>query len=381
MTWFLILLAIVAIIGITIYNSLVKMRTQAQGAWADIDVQLKRRWDLIPNLVETVKGYASHEKDTLEAVIGSLLLGRVARLDTRFGRLRDVIGYLGYGEPGIVPPVWEDGRTHEENVVAKLEFERVSQILNDEERHCFRQTGDVRGNIRYLEGFRQLCAAGLVLHHLNHEFSLTDAGFEVAAHVDAEPEAWSFPPFTFAKGDGYYYEPTVAQAIRVLMVLGGTAAGIGIAMTSSGWPSVSVPVLSTTIVSTFSKPSSASAFLIRMPFCAPLPVPTMIDIGVARPSAQGQAMISTATAFTIAYAIAGCGPTRPQMMNVMMAAMTTAGTNQPATTSATRWIGARLRCASATMWTICANRVSLPTRSASITRLPVPLTVAIFRTK
>lgn len=69
MTWFLILLAIVAVVGITIYNSLVKMRTQAQGAWADIDVQLKRRWDLIPNLVETVKGYASHEKDTLEAVI------------------------------------------------------------------------------------------------------------------------------------------------------------------------------------------------------------------------------------------------------------------------------------------------------------------------
>ncbi|MCK5488940.1 MAG: LemA family protein [Gemmatimonadetes bacterium] len=47
------------------------MRTQARGAWADIDVQLKRRWDLIPNLVETVKGYASHEKDTLEAVINA----------------------------------------------------------------------------------------------------------------------------------------------------------------------------------------------------------------------------------------------------------------------------------------------------------------------
>lgn len=71
MTWILILLAIVAIGGITLYNSLVKLRTQAQGAWADIDVQLKRRWDLIPNLVETVKGYASHEKDTLEAVISA----------------------------------------------------------------------------------------------------------------------------------------------------------------------------------------------------------------------------------------------------------------------------------------------------------------------
>jgi LemA protein len=71
LTWFLIFLAIVAIGGITIYNSLVKLRTQARGAWADIDVQLKRRWDLIPNLVETVKGYASHEKDTFEAVINA----------------------------------------------------------------------------------------------------------------------------------------------------------------------------------------------------------------------------------------------------------------------------------------------------------------------
>jgi LemA protein len=71
LTWFLIFLAIVAIGGVTIYNSLVKLRTRAHGAWADIDVQLKRRYDLIPNLVETVKGYASHEKDTLEAVINA----------------------------------------------------------------------------------------------------------------------------------------------------------------------------------------------------------------------------------------------------------------------------------------------------------------------
>ena len=63
-----------------------------------------------------------------------------------------------------------------------------------------------------------------------------------------------------------------------------------------GLPSVSVPVLSTTSVSTFSIRSSASAFLISTPACAPRPVPTMIDIGVARPSAHGQAMISTDTA-------------------------------------------------------------------------------------
>lgn len=52
-----------------IYNSLVKYRNWVDESWAQIDVQLKRRYDLIPNLVETVKGYASHEKETLEAVI------------------------------------------------------------------------------------------------------------------------------------------------------------------------------------------------------------------------------------------------------------------------------------------------------------------------
>ena len=50
------------------YNGLVRLRNRIQGAWAQIDVQLRRRYDLIPNLVETVKGYAAHEKSTFEAV-------------------------------------------------------------------------------------------------------------------------------------------------------------------------------------------------------------------------------------------------------------------------------------------------------------------------
>ena len=70
MSW-VILLAVVAGIGIIMYNGLVKLRVQVDGAWADIDVQLKRRHDLIPNIVETVKGYAGHEKDTLEAVVSA----------------------------------------------------------------------------------------------------------------------------------------------------------------------------------------------------------------------------------------------------------------------------------------------------------------------
>src|SRR5437763_16215538 len=54
---------------IATYNGLVKLRNRVENAWAQIDVQLKRRLDLIPNLVETVKGYAAHERQTLDAVI------------------------------------------------------------------------------------------------------------------------------------------------------------------------------------------------------------------------------------------------------------------------------------------------------------------------
>jgi LemA protein len=53
------------------YNGLVQLKIQSENAWADIDVQLKRRHDLVPNLVETVKGYAGHEKQTLEGVISA----------------------------------------------------------------------------------------------------------------------------------------------------------------------------------------------------------------------------------------------------------------------------------------------------------------------
>jgi LemA protein len=53
------------------YNGLVRLKVQCDNAWSDIDVQIKRRYDLIPNIVETVKGYAAHEKGTLEAVISA----------------------------------------------------------------------------------------------------------------------------------------------------------------------------------------------------------------------------------------------------------------------------------------------------------------------
>ena len=72
MGWIVVVaLVLLVMIVIGMYNSLVRLRAACDSAWADIDVQLKRRYDLIPNLVETVKAYAAHEKGALEAVINA----------------------------------------------------------------------------------------------------------------------------------------------------------------------------------------------------------------------------------------------------------------------------------------------------------------------
>ncbi|HOF19472.1 MAG TPA: LemA family protein [Phycisphaerae bacterium] len=68
--WIVLAIVVLAVLAlVAIYNGLVQKRIRCQEAWSQIDVQLKRRYDLIPNLVETVKGYAAHEKETLERVI------------------------------------------------------------------------------------------------------------------------------------------------------------------------------------------------------------------------------------------------------------------------------------------------------------------------
>ena len=72
MSALLIVLGVAAVLVlwfVSVYNGLVRLRNQVDNAWAQIDVQLKRRHDLIPNLINTVKGYMSHERDTLEAIV------------------------------------------------------------------------------------------------------------------------------------------------------------------------------------------------------------------------------------------------------------------------------------------------------------------------
>jgi LemA protein len=69
--WVIVIVAIVVVVAlllVALYNRLVQQRNRVDNAWAQVEVQLKRRWDLIPNLVESVKGYAAHERETFEAV-------------------------------------------------------------------------------------------------------------------------------------------------------------------------------------------------------------------------------------------------------------------------------------------------------------------------
>ena len=95
MSGFLILLGLIvllAIFVITIYNRIVALSQRTEQAFADVDVQLKQRHDLIPNLVETVKGYASHEKETLDAVITARNAAQTATGPAAQGAAEGVLG-------------------------------------------------------------------------------------------------------------------------------------------------------------------------------------------------------------------------------------------------------------------------------------------------
>jgi LemA protein len=91
---FLGVVALLALIFIALYNGLVRMRNEVKNAWAQIDVQLKRRHDLIPNLIETVKGYMNHEREVLEAVTRARAGAMAAQAGGQVGQIAAAEGVL-----------------------------------------------------------------------------------------------------------------------------------------------------------------------------------------------------------------------------------------------------------------------------------------------
>jgi LemA protein len=95
MTWLIVILALVllaALLLVVLYNRFVRLRNRVDNAWAQIEVQLKRRWDLIPNLVETVKGYAAHERETFENVTQARAAAQQAQTPAESAQAEGILG-------------------------------------------------------------------------------------------------------------------------------------------------------------------------------------------------------------------------------------------------------------------------------------------------
>jgi len=86
------LIVVVALLLVALYNRLVQQRNRVDNAWAQIEVQLKRRWDLIPNLVESVKGYAAHERGTFEAVTEARTRAQNAQTPAESAQAEGILG-------------------------------------------------------------------------------------------------------------------------------------------------------------------------------------------------------------------------------------------------------------------------------------------------
>jgi LemA protein len=93
--WVIVIVAIIVVVGlllVALYNRLVQQRNRVDNAWAQVEVQLKRRWDLIPNLVETVKGYAAHERETFENVTQARAQAQQASTPAEAAQAEGILG-------------------------------------------------------------------------------------------------------------------------------------------------------------------------------------------------------------------------------------------------------------------------------------------------
>lgn len=170
------ILAVVGILLVIVYNRFVKNRNMVKDAWSNIDVALKRRYDLIPNLVETVKGYAAHEKTTLESVIQARNAAMAVPSDDINAQikaenqlqqtLRSIFA-LGEAYPDLK---------------ANTNFLDLQQKLNEIEENLERSrryyNGTVRENNTYGESFPGVLFAGMLKYQHFDYFETDEASRE-----------------------------------------------------------------------------------------------------------------------------------------------------------------------------------------------------------
>ncbi len=179
----LVIIAAAALYGIIIYNRLVKARQMAEEAWSGIDVQLKRRADLIPNLVETVKGFATHEKETLSEVIEmrsraqAVPTGDVAGRAAAEGMLSQALGKLF-----ALAEAYPDLKSNENFVELQRSLETVE--------------GEIQMSRRYYNGSAR--DLNVQVESFPSNLVANNFGFRMAAYFELDdPEDRNVPKVSF----------------------------------------------------------------------------------------------------------------------------------------------------------------------------------------
>lgn len=177
----LILVVIVAVIAVVMYNKLVSMRMRAKEAWADIDVQLKRRYDLIPNLVETVKGYMEHERETLEKVTEARTMAMGAGNLQEQGAAENML-------TGALKSLFAVSESYPD-LKANQNFLELQKELSDTENKIQAARRFYNGNVRDLNTAIQTVPTNIIANMFNfteEEFFELEEGSEEKENVKVE---------------------------------------------------------------------------------------------------------------------------------------------------------------------------------------------------
>ena len=189
----IILLAIVLLLVlalVALYNRLVQSRNRVDNAWAQVEVQLKRRWDLIPNLVETVKGYAAHERGTFEAVTEARAAAQRAGTTDERAQAEGILGQA-LGRLFAVAEAYPELQADEN-------FRQLQTDLNDTEnriavsRQVFNDTVLTYNNA--IQTFPAVVIAGWFGFTPREFFEVEEAGQREAPRVDFGTRPAAEPP-------------------------------------------------------------------------------------------------------------------------------------------------------------------------------------------
>jgi len=164
------IVAIIALLMVFMYNKFVRLKNQVEEAWSGIDVQLKRRYDLIPNLVQTVKTYAIHEKDTFESIVHlrnaaqKVPDGQVSRQANAENMLATALGNIN-----ILAENYPDLKANTNYVELQKSLAEVEDNLQQARRYY---NATVRDNNIYVESFPSMIVAKIGGFHDNEFFEI-----------------------------------------------------------------------------------------------------------------------------------------------------------------------------------------------------------------